>query len=420
MIIESDNKELKKHLDDLEAALVGYNAWFHPQLALIDRGGAMSVQIEGPLNPSEVIMKVPQRLFVSADDLNVSLKGNVFSVDPNPDKLTAEQIDIGKRMIDIYNITDKATLHRGECPWILYRECPELLDKLTHARTPNKFLQEKQTYLHNLPGAKDEEDFTCWSFLQTRVLGQKSEDTHAKQQVMMPVIDYLNHDGEGCPFIMRKTDDHGNIMDIQNRQPYFDRRECCVSYGTYDTLDTFLSYGFPDISAPFVRSIPVDVEIEGFGTMHIGGMLGAKNDSELPKEIHDLRRYMPVPTRRQDGSLSVSHIIITIGKSPHALRRVLQVMIRSFIGQDAAREVVIDNVYAAEDKIIKENIAFYESMLKSVQTTPAPDHLKDPIALIAQVQLNKLYKYMYDFNFFNVGKMQQPQPAVAAAAAAGS
>ncbi len=420
MIIESDNKELKKHLDDLEAALVGYNAWFHPQLALIDRGGAMSVQIEGPLNPSEVIMKVPQRLFVSADDLNVSLKGNDFSVDPNPDKLTAEQIDIGKRMIDIYNITDKATLHRGECPWILYRECPELLDKLTHARTPNKFLQEKQTYLHNLPGAKDEEDFTCWSFLQTRVLGQKSEDTHAKQQVMMPVIDYLNHDGEGCPFIMRKTDDHGNIMDIQNRQPYFDRRECCVSYGTYDTLDTFLSYGFPDISAPFVRSIPVDVEIEGFGTMHIGGMLGAKNDSELPKEIHDLRRYMPVPTRRQDGSLSVSHIIITIGKSPHALRRVLQVMIRSFIGQDAAREVVIDNVYAAEDKIIKENIAFYESMLKSVQTTPAPDHLKDPIALIAQVQLNKLYKYMYDFNFFNVGKVQQPQPAVAAAAAAGS
>lgn len=417
MIIESDNKELKKHLDDLEAALVGYGAWFHPQLALIDNGGAMSVQIEGPLMPNEIIMKVPQKLFVSSDGLNVSLKGKEFSIDPDPKKLTPEQIDIGKRMIDIYNITDKATLHRGECPWIIYRESPDLLDKLTHARTPNKFIQEKQTYLHNLPGAKSEEDFTCWSFLQTRVLGQKSLETQAKEQVMMPIIDYLNHDGEGCPFIMRKDDALGHVMDIQNRQPYFDRRECCVSYGTYDTLDTFLSYGFPDVSAPFVRSVPVDVEIAGYGTMHVSGMLGAKNDTDLPKEIFDLRRYMPVPAKKQDGSLSVSHMIIPVGKSPHALRRVLQVMIRSYIGQDAQREVVIDNVYAAEEKIIKDNIAFYETMLKSVRATSAPDDLKAPIEFIANVQLNKLYKYLYDYNFFNSGKMRNVQAAAVAAAA---
>lgn len=419
MIIESDNKELKKHLVDFEAKLVSYDAWFHPQLALMDNGGAMSVQIEGPLNPDEIIMKVPQRLFVATDGLNVSLKGNDFMIDPDPDKLTEEQIEVGKRMIDIYNITDKATLHRGECPWILYKDSPDLLDKLTHARTPNKFIQEKQTYLHSLSGAKDDDDFTCWSFLQTRVLGQKSEETHAKQQVMMPIIDYLNHDGEGCPFIMRKTENNGNFMDIQNRQPYYDRRECCVSYGTYDTLDTFLSYGFPDVSAPFVRSIPVDYEVEGYGTMRISAMLGAKNDANLPKEIFDLRRFMPVPAKKQDGSLSVSHIIIPVGKSPHAMRRVLQVMIRSFIGKEASREVVIDNVYAAEDKIIKDNIAFYEAMLKSIKTIPADAKLKAPIEFIANVQLNKLYKYMYDFNFFTpANKMQTPVPAQAPAPAA--
>ncbi|MEM6781667.1 MAG: hypothetical protein AAF569_07370, partial [Pseudomonadota bacterium] len=272
MIIESDNKELEKHLKSLEAYLVDQGAWFHPQLALIDTAGSMSVQVEGALNPDDVVLKVPQNLFVSTEGLNVSLKGHEFSIDPDPEKLNPTQIEVGKRMIDIYNLTDKAQLHLNECPWILYRDCPDLLDKLSYARTPNKVIQKKQTYLRGLPDALSDDDFTCWSFLQTRVLGQKATtQTEGAQrlQVMMPIIDYFNHDGTGCPFIMRKDDKLGNVMDIQNRQPFFDRRECCVSYGTYDTLDTFLSYGFPDVNAPFLRSVPVDIDIEGYGKMEI-------------------------------------------------------------------------------------------------------------------------------------------------------
>lgn len=415
MIIESDNKELQKHLKSLEEVLVKNGSWFHPQLALMDSNGSMSVQIEGPLNPNEVVLKVPQDLFVSSEDLNVSLKGDVFSVDPDPDKLSEIQMDIGKRMIDIYNITNKAKLQREESPWIVFKEFPDLLDKMTQARTPNKFIQQKQTYLHSLPDAMDDDAFTCWSFLQTRVLGQKVEDSPAKLQVMMPIIDYFNHDGSGCPFIMRKDDDLGNVMEIQNRQPYFDRRECCVSYGVYDTLDTYLSYGFPDVSAPFVRSVPVDIEIEGYGTMQIKGMVGAKNEKDLPKELFDLRRYMPVPTKTNDGSLSVSHLIIPIDRSPHALRRVLQVLVRSFVGQETAREVVIDNVFVAEEKIIKANIDFYQGVLKNIEPIPAPAELKQQIEFVCNIQLNKLYKYLFDHNYFRAGKQQASQPAAVAA-----
>ncbi|MEM6781259.1 MAG: hypothetical protein AAF569_05300, partial [Pseudomonadota bacterium] len=142
----------------------------------------------------------------------------------------------------------------------------------------------------------------------------------------------------------------------------------------------------------------------------------AKNEKELPKEIMDLRRFMPVPTKKEDGTLSITHIMIPIERSPHAMRRVLQVLIRSYVGQEASRETIVDNVFAAEDKIIKTNIEFYETLIKDIEALGAKDERKQMIAFVAQIQLNKLYKYMYNYSFFDVA---QNVPSASAKAVAG-
>ena len=97
-----------------------------------------------------------------------------------------------------------------------------------------------------------------------------------------------------------------------------DSSECYVVYGLYDTLDTFLSYGFPDINAPYVRSIPMEIQIACYGALNIRSLIGARNEHELPKQITDLRRYMPLPAKQPNGDLDISHLMIPIHAAPHS------------------------------------------------------------------------------------------------------
>ena len=56
----------------------------------------------------------------------------------------------------------------------------------------------------------------------------------------------------------------------------------------------------------------------------------------------------------------------------------------------------------AEEKIIKGNIDFYKNLLEKVEATKAPDAQKDMVRYIANIQLNKLYNYLFNDAFFVV------------------
>ena len=405
MIITADDKTLQKELEGLKTLLLKHDCWFHPQLHAVCEEGSMSLKIEGPLAPGEKIIKIPEECLVPADAMNFTVKNDQFEVDPDKDEenITPLQVDIGKRMTELYNLTDKAKLHKTQSAWILYKDHPHLLDLMVNARTTNVHIQKKQGYTQGLPDAMSDDEFTAWSFMQTRVLGQKQSTTNKRIQVIMPFIDFLNHDSRGSPFIM--NDDNKtkrSAMSVQNQQPIMDSSECFVLYGIYDAVDTFLSYGFPDTNAPYVRSVPVDVPIEGFGFLKIKGMQASRFEKDLPAAIKDLRQFMPAPTKQPDGSMEVSHLFIPSMNTPHSMRRILQVLIRSLVGSEPDRKFIIDNVYMAEEKIVNANIEFYQSVLKKLEETKGPEDLKSTIRYIANLQLTKLYKYPYNFSYFKL------------------
>lgn len=411
MIIKSDNRAVEKELVALESLLTQNGAWFHPSLQAVCENGSLSLSIDGPLSTGAPVIKMPQKLLVPAQELNVTLKGDTFSTDPDSTHVTPLQADIGKRMMELYNLTGKAAAHKKDYIWITYRDHPELLDTLMTARTINKHIQEKQSFLHKLPGTRSEDDFIGWSFLHTRVLGQKLQDSDKKQQVLMPIIDFLNHDHRGGPFGFRNDENGKAFMQIMNYQPFMESSECYVIYGFYDTLDTVISYGFPDVYAPYVRSCPVDVTIDGYGILRVKSLTGARHEKDLPQQVSDLRKFMPVPARQPDGTLEISHLIIPIINAPHALRRILQVLIRSFVGPAEQRKFVIDSVYKAEEKIVSANIDLYKRILADIEKSKAPENRKALIRTVATLQLNKLYKYMYDHTFFVTREEEQAPPA---------
>lgn len=401
MDIVSENTQLKKAITDLKQILEENGAWFSPNLSLIDDGGSMSFQVTKPTNTRDPILKVPQKLFIPHEDAHISVKGDEFFVDPDTDKLSDVQIDITKRMFDIYNMTDKVKLHRFESPWMAHKKAPDLLSKLSNARSENEAVQKKKAYLLGLPDAMSEDDFACWSFLQTRLLGQKT-DAGTRVQVLMPFIDYMNHDSYACPFVIRGKNDDERVMTILNVQPYHTSQECFVTYGVYDTVDTFLNYGFPDASAPFVRSVPMDIKIDGLGTLHIKGMSGMKNEKDVPKQLKDLSRFLPILNREAEDKLTVTHLYIPIEQAPHGMRRILQAVMRTFYGSDASRAQVVDAVYAVEEQVIANNIRFYQSMLDDIAQSDVPDDLKGIIQHTCRVQLNKVSKYMFKQDFFQM------------------
>jgi hypothetical protein len=401
VIIRSENKAIVKELKQLEKLIVENGGWFDEQLAIVEKDGALSIEIEGPKNQGEYIIKVPEKLLVNAKDLHIKLEGDQFIIDPDKSVMSDKQIAVSEHMICLYNLTNKAKLHREEFPWIALKGSLELMDLLSHARSSNKALEEKQSFMHDLPGAPSENEFVCSSFVLTRVLGRKESDGAQKVQKIMPFIDYLNHDHKGSQFIFSGQGEAESNLRIQNSQPFMDQLQCYVTYGIYDSLDTFISYGFVDRRAPYVRSVPTVVDTAKFGRLTVNSYPGAKNEKLLSKEIRDLQRFMPVINRDEDGQFMVSHLMIPVLKWPHILRRVLRIIIRTMAGPDASQKDVIQEVYEAEKQILEANILFYQSLIKDLSAAKAGDEAHRALAVdLAQLQLYKLYKYRYDETFF--------------------
>ncbi|NQZ13912.1 MAG: hypothetical protein HRT94_03665 [Alphaproteobacteria bacterium] len=412
MQIQSSDKKLEKELTALRDVLVENGAWFHKNLNIVSEDHGMSVVVDGPASPGDKMMKVPESLLVQKHGMNISLKNSDFIFEPDDSVLSPVQIEIADRMIEIYNMTNKVNLHKEECSWILYKDHPHLLDPLVQGRTQNDYLNKKYKYLHSNSTPEEDETFTCESYLQTRVLGRQGKDGQ-KNQLIMPIIDYLNHDHRGSPFMFKDQKDDA-IMHINVKRPFLERQECFVIYGVYDALDTFLNYGFPDSHAPYVRSIPMDIDINGKGKLKVRAISGGRNKQELPKQISDLSSLMPFPVKKPDGSLEISHLMIPIVNAPHALRRVLQVLIRSLVGKDETRKFVIESVYKAEEEILKANIEFYSNIIDTIDTMDGPDHLKSMTKQVATLQRNKLYKYTFNKDFFKIDI--EEEPAIEAAA----
>ena len=399
MKIDSSSGSLKKEISRIVALLEENGARFHDQLRIVERNGSISMQIEGALNHNEVIVDLPGNLLLPLNYLNVSLKRDTIVCKPDTKFLSPVMAEIASRIIKIYNIANKIKTHRGHNTWMLFKKYPALLNRLSEARSETHYLQKRRAYLNGLPDAMSESEFLCWSYFQTRVVGRKGMDNEL-QQCLMPVVDYFNHNYEGSTFVIKDCVAAEQSMKIYNRQPLHDKREVFIRYGIYDTLDLFMIYSFMDVSIPFVRSVPLNYEIDGHGTLQIGAYPGRKN-VKCPSELEDIVRFMPEIKENDDG-LELSHLIIPLSHAPNALRRILKVAIRQLVGPDESEKFVVHHVYKAEARVVKANIDFYQDFIDMSEEVELPKKLRSMILEVANVQLNKVSKYYFDPEFFNV------------------
>lgn len=410
MKILSDNAAIEKNLRTLENAIYEYGGALDPDLVIACEQGSLSVQKHGFATPGKPMIALPGELLLPTEKMGLSVKNGAMESHPEKGALTDIQRKMTDCMLEIYNLGNKIELHKQASCWFAFRDSPETLEKLLKARTVNK-AQEKFLEFTRAKGPRaDEDEMLCNTYIKTRTIGHKQVKTGSEDVVMttdiMPIVDFINHHTNGSYFSFRKNEDDPSreALMVLDSRPLPSSNECFAFYNQMDALDSFLTYGFPDSYAPYLRSVPLEFEIPKTGTLKVHAMQSPMHKGTLPQNAVGLRPYIPHTVRTDPNTLEITHLMIPANaQAPHALRRVLRLLISNRVAsrRTLTAKEIWECVLAAEEKIIHTNIAFYKDLIaglsgKGANIAPEKARLEDTVKYLAELQLTKLYKYTFE------------------------
>lgn len=399
-IIESDNPAVEKRLTKLVDLVEEGGGGTHSKLVIASMGGGLRISTKEPMGRGKEIIRLSKGVLLPSDQYEVSVKGDEFDVKfPESSTLSDVQKKLTECLIGLYNDTNKVALHKKESFLLAIVKYPSLIKYLMDGRKfPDKITNWIEHAQKGL-SASEMEAFLSETFLQTRHLGYSDKRRMTSVSILMPIVDFLNHHWLGSSFSQVQGVRDGDLT-VATAQPIENSLECFAFYGVMDAFDTLLRYDFLDVSAPIVRSVPIELEAPEGGKIKVGSATGSLLAKKLTKEIRDLHRFIPRMNINKDTKiLTVSHLFVPSGGSPRALRRVLHIVLANIIDKEAyGIEKAEEWVRQAEEIIIDKNAAYYEGLLSLLDAAPLSaddsDGLK-AIRTLAKTQLDKLQRYSY-------------------------
>ncbi|GEM_PF-1075253 len=432
MKIVSNNAAIEKNLLVLKNAIEEYGGGTDPDLVIRCEGSSLSVEKYGFANPGKPLIALPAELLLPADKMGMGVKNDEMYSEPEKGALTDIQQKMAQTMLEIYNLTGKIPAHKTSCCWFLFREAPDLLERLLKART----LIEAQAKMLSFCKGEILQDKTdrllCDSYIKMRTIGHKQAKEKSDQMVVspdiMPIVDFINHHSSGAYFGFVKIGDQSvrkrEHLIVHDSRPLAFSSECFAFYNQLDALDSFIMYGFADPYSLYVRSIPTEVEIPKTGKIVVNSMLSPMHKGILPKHAAGLRPYIPSTMSSTPDTLEITNLLIPTNQgSPHALRRILRLLMtnRVAVKRSLSSNEIWAAVLAAEEKIINENIAFYRDIITGLDeeirnADTKRSGLIKTIRSVADLQLAKLYKYSFDESHFAADAEDAQEPDKLAAA----
>ena len=145
-----------------------------------------------------------------------------------------------------------------------------------------------------------------------------------------------------------------------------------------------------------MRSIPLELEIGGFGKISVSGRIGTVNFKNVVKEAQALGIFFPAMEKKENDEITVSHLLIPVEVSPLALRRTLILSIGLLVETPLEEPVARELLRNAEWTVLQKNLGFYDSLLvqiKQAEQKEGPGRALDRAHELAIVQKSKLEKY---------------------------
>jgi hypothetical protein len=193
----------------------------------------------------------------------------------------------------------------------------------------------------------------------------------------MPIIDFMNHHLQGSPVQLEDGAENDGFLTVAKSAPIPGAgNQCFAFYGLNDRFDTWMAYGFIDDMAPFVRSIPMQIELPQLGALKLGNFVKVRAREDLPTQVRDLHLFIPEILTRRGNQVEVTSLLIPPSQIPGALRRTLSFLIDEMSpANPRQRELVM----YAEAQIISANQTYYANLLAVLRSLKLRDLQQGPI-----------------------------------------
>ena len=247
LAIASDQPATTALLREIAHLCAAHGAQWHPQLQVEVIEGAM--RLLAPPETTGALISLPTELLLPIEAAQWSGSADALQLLQPPPGATAVQRELLQLHVELYNAT-------GKVPWWSSQHPARLVAASAHVAAALAPL--KPGHGHKLERSAAE------GFLATRSFGWKpSPDQGDRGPVLMPLIDLLNHHHMGAPYAISD-----GAMRIKAAQA--GGFECFAHYGhRRDVLDLALHYGHCDHSTPFAHSAPLEITVEGVGTIRV-------------------------------------------------------------------------------------------------------------------------------------------------------
>lgn len=402
--IRADNPEIEKEITRLVDLIEDGGGGFHSKMLIVSQGSDLSIETIEPMDRAKELIRLSRSLLLPTDQCDISIKGDEFVVEHRAQSvLRDDQREIFDTMFNLYNLTGKVAFQREVSLMLNLKPHGKLFDKLMSARDiPEGYKKTVDEIGKELDGGNTDNVLPD-IFMKTRHLSYNDHVRVSSVSIIMPVIDFINHNWNGSVFMNPDGPRRGDLV-VNNSQPMEDSLECYAYYGAMDSLDTLVRYDFVDTSAPILRSVPLEIPVFDWGKINIGAAFGGNFQGKLPAKMQPLKTYFPLVKKEEgENAITTKFLLIPHGVSPRALRHVLSFLLTSFmqecgIAEDLAQEKREEWIEGAEELVLSKNRAFYEELLSvASETQPVNDgaarNIVQSVKALAELQLTKLSGY---------------------------
>ena len=295
--VDAESPGIAEPLLAMMAMVVEGGGFIAPGLRIVERGGSIRIERSLSAPPVERLVMVPPSLLVPTGRLVWVEDRDQLRLASEPAHLTPERRDMLDLLLAIYNGAGKARWAQGH-PMAVLSEDAALL-AITRSIKPDVAVRT---------GPLAEMFIANRQVTKGRLAGELRD-----VPVIMPVMDFMNHHGDGDSFRFH----HGQLG--VSEVHVAGSEECVSSYGgRRDAIDWAISHAWVDVETPYVASAPLAIDLPGIGRLVIEGRSTGAN-----------HRANPPQTQFATGAVRLSHAVFD-ARQPQASLDVLALPIRAF------------------------------------------------------------------------------------------
>ena len=387
--IASDDQDIERALRKNVMFAERAGTRLHPGLVIKCIEGRFSVEAPA-VGVGETLIRLPLSCLLPVELFTLTVADDQIVLLSHDPTLSREQVALMEALLELYNVVGKLARHRYTSPWSLLASHPRLLTHIGQ-RLPN----DLALMLDKFYRSGEADTLLLDSFLHSRSFSYPATEELPSYSVLMPIIDLVNHHRQGSPVRLEESADNGFLTIARSPPVPGAGNECFALYGLNDCFDTWMSYGFVDRRAPFVRSIPMTLELPEVGTLRLGNFVRIRRPGELPPQLSDLHLFVPEVLAKRRNYTELAALLFPPPNMPQALRRVLDFVIGEMNPAHPRRGELAAQ---AEAEIIAANRMYYADLLSILQTVR--DHRYRAIVAnfvrICELQLARIRDYGED------------------------